>query len=61
MNLGTVLWTLAGESGTARLEAAAAAYREALEILVAAKADYNADMCREDLEGVQSLLASRLQ
>ena len=61
MNLGTVLWTLAGESGTARLEAAAAAYREALEILVAAKADYNADMCREDLEGVQSLLASRMR
>ena len=51
MNLGNALMTLGErESGTARLEEAVAAYNGALEIFIAAKANYYESRCRRNLD-----------
>ena len=60
MNLGNALVTLGErESGTARLEEAVAAYNGALEIFVAAKADYYEDVCRSNIARAHSALDER--
>ena len=54
-NLGNALLMLGErESGTARLEEAVAVYNDALEIFVAAKADYYEDVCRSNIARAHS-------
>ena len=59
-NLGAALETLgARESGTAQLEAAVAAYRAALEVFIDARADYYANICRNNRDRALAILAER--
>ncbi len=59
-NLGNALSSLGErESGTARLEAAVAAHKDALSIFEAAEAAYYASVAKNNLERVQALLAER--
>jgi tetratricopeptide (TPR) repeat protein len=59
-NLGKALWILGErERGTARLEEAAAAYEAALEVFVSARTDYYIDVCRNNWNRTQALLAER--
>jgi hypothetical protein len=47
------------ESGTARLAEAVTAYRAALEVFVPAGADYYINLCRNNRDRAQALLAKR--
>ncbi len=59
-NLGNALATLGQrESGTARLEEAAAAFRAALEVFELAGAEHYIDMVKENLERAETLLRER--
>ncbi len=59
-NLGTALQTLGErESGTARLEAAVAALRAALDVFKEARADYYASVAEGNLRHDEAALAAR--
>jgi hypothetical protein len=59
-NLGLALWRLGErESGTAHLTEAVTAYRAALEVFVPAGADYYINICRNNRDRAQALLAER--
>ena len=59
-NLGNALSRLGErESGTARLEEAVAALKDALSIFEAVEAAFYASVAKNDLERVQALLAER--
>jgi hypothetical protein len=59
-NLGNALRILGErESGIARLEEAAAAYRAAIEVFEPAKADYYLGGTQQNLRRTEALIASR--
>jgi predicted HTH domain antitoxin len=59
-NLGTALWRLGErEGGTERLEAAVAAYREALEVFEAVSANYYVEIAAGNLKHAEALLNER--
>jgi hypothetical protein len=59
-NLGLALWSLGErESGTARLEEAVAAYRDALSIFESAAAVYFAQVTHRNLARAEALLIQR--
>ena len=61
-NLGNALWRLGErESGTARLEEAVAAFREALKVFTSARAQYYQEVAQKNLDAALKLLDERKQ
>ncbi|MBF0420189.1 MAG: tetratricopeptide repeat protein [Magnetococcales bacterium] len=61
-NLGTALWALGKrESGTEKLEAAVAAFEQALEVAKASGAGYYIEVFQKNLDKCNNLLKKRKQ